>query len=492
MNAAALAVPEEDRAWPVYREALLALDRGQAAKIAALKGLEPEVEGWDDAVRFTADHGPALATARRGAAMENLGFVFSTSIAAEDRDLWPERYDQEQTASEPFGDLLTVAPDTFLVWVQMPHMMELRRLHQLLATDALVAAERSDAGRVNANLAAMLGMAGQLGADGTVIGQLIRAVMFRETIDLTGDLLRRRPELLTQAHLRRLAHAFAAGDTLPRMTLSGERLFFEDTLQRIYTDNGRGDGHLAPGALGLMRVLTVTQATDGSAGDGGSGVSGALFDGPVAGIAMAPLANAAVASRKEMEAAYDRVMDRYEARFATPYWEARRSVEVGDEFRSSRSLRQQIRYLFVSTMVPGFDSAYRVQEDSFARRDGILVALALEVHRGRHGDWPATLGELTPDLLPSVPRDRFTGESLRYRVAGGEVVVYSVGQDLDDDGGLLPEAAADHDPDEFPRERFRTINKRAGIRSYETPDGDWILWHSAPPAEILEGRGPEI
>lgn len=488
MNAAALAVPEEDRAWPVYREALLALDREQATKIAALKGLEPGVEGWDDAVRFIADHGPALATARRAAAMESLGFVFSTSIAAEDRDLWPERYGQEQTAFEPFGDQLTVAPDTFVVWVQMPHMMELRRLHQLLATDAAIAAERSDAGRVNANLAAMLGMAGQLGADGTVIGQLIRAVMFRETIDLTGDLLRRRPELLTQAHLRRLAHAFAAEDTLPRMSLSGERLFFEDTLQRIYTDDGRGDGHLAPGALGLMRVLTdVTQATSGSAGDGGRGVPGTLFDGPAAGIAMGPLANAAVASRKEMEAVYDRVMDRYEARFATPYWEARRSADVGDEFRSSRNLRQQIRYLFVSTMVPGFDSVYRVQEDSFARRDGILVAIALVVHRGRHGDWPATLDELTPDLLPSVPRDRFTGEPLRYRVDGGEVVVYSVGQDLDDDGGVLSEAVPDQDPEQTPRECFRTINTRAGVRSYETPDGDWILWHSAPLAEILEG-----
>ena len=479
MNAEVEAVPEEDRAWPVYREALLAIDREGMRKVSMMKGrgLEPGEAAWDEAARFVDDHGPALATARRAAAMESLGFVFRTTIAAEDRDLWPGRYD-ESTAAVPFSDLLTVAPETFLMAVQTPYVMELQRLHQLLATDAVLAAERGDAERVNANLAAMLGMAGQLGSDGMVLGQLIHAWMVMETVDLTGDVLRRRPELLTQADLRRHAHAFAARDVLPRIHLNGERMAFEDLLQRTYTDDGRGDGHLVPGALRMLRPLGIGDHE--------------VADRPAAEIAMAPLVNAAVASRKDMEAMYDRMMDGYEARFATPYWEARQRAEIGDEFRSSKSFREQVRYAFVNTLVPAFDSVYRMQEDSLARRDGILVALALEAHRRRHRDWPESLDELVPGLLPSVPRDRFTGEPLRYRVAGGEVVVYSVGRDLDDDGGVLPEAAAGEDPDESPRERFRTLNQRTGVRSFEIPDGDWILWHSAPPAEILEGRGSGI
>jgi hypothetical protein len=67
----------------------------------------------------------------------------------------------------------------------------------------------------------------------------------------------------------------------------------------------------------------------------------------------------------------------------------------------------------------------------------LKVLLALERQRLRTGAWPAKLTELTPQLLVSVPEDPFDGKPLRYRVLPGGAVVYSVGPDGKDDGGLV-------------------------------------------------------
>ena len=68
-------------------------------------------------------------------------------------------------------------------------------------------------------------------------------------------------------------------------------------------------------------------------------------------------------------------------------------------------------------------------------RDATEVAIALTLWKRRHGQWPERLEQLVPDLLPAVPPDRADGKPLRYVVRDGQAVVYSIGQDRDDDGG---------------------------------------------------------
>lgn len=65
------------------------------------------------------------------------------------------------------------------------------------------------------------------------------------------------------------------------------------------------------------------------------------------------------------------------------------------------------------------------------------VALALERYRHAHQRWPTDLSELVPAFLPKVPLDTLDGKPLRYRRLADHVVVYSVGHDGKDDGGML-------------------------------------------------------
>jgi hypothetical protein len=63
------------------------------------------------------------------------------------------------------------------------------------------------------------------------------------------------------------------------------------------------------------------------------------------------------------------------------------------------------------------------------------TALAVERYRLKTVSLPASLEGLGPEYLAAVPLDPFTGDPLKYRQLAKGYVVYSVGQDLSDDGG---------------------------------------------------------
>ncbi len=69
-------------------------------------------------------------------------------------------------------------------------------------------------------------------------------------------------------------------------------------------------------------------------------------------------------------------------------------------------------------------------------RNVLVTAIALKRYEMRHHQLPATLEDLTPDLLQTVPIDCMDGEPLRYRPnADGTFLLYSVGENGMDDGG---------------------------------------------------------
>ncbi|GBC98642.1 hypothetical protein HRbin17_01156 [bacterium HR17] len=65
-----------------------------------------------------------------------------------------------------------------------------------------------------------------------------------------------------------------------------------------------------------------------------------------------------------------------------------------------------------------------------------MTAMALRLYRHGHGRYPETLQALVPQYLPAVPTDPFDGKPLRYRRSAKGFKVWSVGEDMKDDGGV--------------------------------------------------------
>lgn len=64
------------------------------------------------------------------------------------------------------------------------------------------------------------------------------------------------------------------------------------------------------------------------------------------------------------------------------------------------------------------------------------TAVAMTRYRLDHGAFPARLADLVPAYLDEVPADPFDGSPLRMTVKDGEWLVYSIGPDGKDDGGV--------------------------------------------------------
>lgn len=72
------------------------------------------------------------------------------------------------------------------------------------------------------------------------------------------------------------------------------------------------------------------------------------------------------------------------------------------------------------------------------------IKVALRRYQARTGKLPATLKELVPDYLPAVPSDPFDGNSFRYRVSRGEEIGWPQEREEAPQGGMpgIPGAAA--------------------------------------------------
>ncbi|HTV43511.1 MAG TPA: hypothetical protein VMF08_23310 [Candidatus Sulfotelmatobacter sp.] len=67
------------------------------------------------------------------------------------------------------------------------------------------------------------------------------------------------------------------------------------------------------------------------------------------------------------------------------------------------------------------------------------VACALERYRLAHGGYPESLEALAPQFIQAIPHDIIDGKPLHYRrTDDGKCMLYSVGWNETDDGGLVP------------------------------------------------------
>jgi hypothetical protein len=81
--------------------------------------------------------------------------------------------------------------------------------------------------------------------------------------------------------------------------------------------------------------------------------------------------------------------------------------------------------------------AYGLSLLDLASLRSAMVLLAAERYRRAHGRWPTAAAELVPAYLKAVPVDPYDGASIRLRPSPDGVIVYSVGEDRQDNGGNL-------------------------------------------------------
>ncbi len=138
---------------------------------------------------------------------------------------------------------------------------------------------------------------------------------------------------------------------------------------------------------------------------------------------------------------FHEVMDRYsELAGLAPREKATRGEEVSealDEELSASKGRHPLAALVLPTMGAAFCAEAHVKAHLRVAR----TALQVEKWRTEHGRWPDSLDEVVPGVWEAPPGDPFSEAPLVYRRTDDGMVVYSVGADGADDGGLSEEEA---------------------------------------------------
>ncbi|MDD3925506.1 MAG: hypothetical protein PHT33_02490 [bacterium] len=109
-------------------------------------------------------------------------------------------------------------------------------------------------------------------------------------------------------------------------------------------------------------------------------------------------------------------------------------------FRGHARLQQAEKKLerdfpFLQEWRAGYSNFYVGAASDTAKLQVTRQALALRCYRLRYGAYPMQLKQLVPACLPELPLDPFTGREYVYRRQKRGFVLYSLGEDLKDDGG---------------------------------------------------------
>jgi len=112
----------------------------------------------------------------------------------------------------------------------------------------------------------------------------------------------------------------------------------------------------------------------------------------------------------------------------------RRPGDTPAEYR--KRLGRELGNILVVLLMPSLRRAPVLQDRCIAKADVAHVAMALAACKAETGKFPDKLPDLTPRYLKTVPPDVFSGKALIYRRQGKGHVLYSVGENRKDDGGV--------------------------------------------------------
>ena len=103
--------------------------------------------------------------------------------------------------------------------------------------------------------------------------------------------------------------------------------------------------------------------------------------------------------------------------------------------KPDQQVGRMIGEVLVTLLIPVINAVSQAEQEQLTRMDVLRLAFAAEVHRRELGVFPAELSKLVPEFLDQIPRDRMSGNPLRYNVVNQNMILYSLGRNGRDDRG---------------------------------------------------------
>jgi len=203
----------------------------------------------------------------------------------------------------------------------------------------------------------------------------------------------------------------------PHINIETERLVFLDTVQRVFTDDEFGGGHLIPD-----RYMAIFEAW--------------TYDDSEARMFALPLTTIGSmfhARRDETICKGNEICDHYnQMSKMTPYEKYANGISDDEIFLSLPFQRYFLIHRTIRSAYPTSEYMYLGE----ALYQATIVTLALKRWRLEKNEYPETLSELiAAGYLDELPMDPYSDKPLVYKKKNDDFILYSVGPNFTDDDG---------------------------------------------------------
>lgn len=456
VNARIDEMPESQRSWPILRQVMIdfkPFPKELGNETREGMELKPSDPKWQELKAWVDSNRQLVPEIRRAAQRPYLGFRYdNTESQRFQYEVWkrhPEQAPDSYATSQPFQAAMEDPAAPRMIGLLIPYLIDSRTLCRFMVLDARIRAGEGDWAGAWASIDAAHRLGYQMLTQSTVIEQLVAVACINLALEEASRVLEKQRPSLTSEKLKQLGamHVFAASADAIRMNTAFEREGFEDIVQYVFTDNGRGDGHLLPRQIN--RIWTWSDAPT-----------------------FLPALAIVHAGRRATLAKYDQLWDEAAKILSLPLYDPRRAQADATVVRMKKDRVEGTRYALICMLMPTFSRCDELARQAMMRQQAARTTLAILGYRAEHGRFPDRLDALRGKDIPSAPIDVYSGDLLRYRVVGDDFLLYSVGENLKDDGGVAhaPASTAPGDEVTLPADH---LPDRSGRNKY---DIDIVLW----------------
>jgi hypothetical protein len=295
---------------------------------------------------------------------------------------------------------------SLLAQTPLPHLANLKKLVLLNQYRAELAIQGGDMEGASKAIETMLGLARTLDNEPCLISQLLRINLLKLAVAALARRVNAGPLSLTETTTLAVAFGRTRTTNLVARGLAGDRA--------IYAPYFR---------MSKKEAARVTQPSK----DGDESVGASLLpcNGPwILG----------VTGFYELDfRCFLKAMETNIATASLPPPENLRAI--GRFARAGEAATKRYRTIS-GLLLSALAGAVGREDEGIAYHRLATTALAVEQFRNQHGRLPKDFEELSPGVLAEVPEDPFTGADLHYCRTEQGYLIYSVGRDRKDDGGL--------------------------------------------------------
>ncbi len=347
----------------------------------------------------------------------------------------------KQASEKPYCWWKRQAKDNVVWAILMPELAKLKDITKIMVWQAKLKAYDGHTEEAFDDLLVCYRTGTHFKGPHILIEQLVGiAIQVLAVKDMRMILCNQKVDSQSLKNLQAKLEDLVAGDTYV-ISYEDEKFCAKDFIQRCYTDNGRGSGHMIPGQLKILD-FELFPGSQGSQSE------------PMLYLAMALVS----ANRSEISREFDKFYSTDEDWAAKTPWQLHKeNVDLEIGFDKWSSLKK-VRYWPVEVFMPGVAKvnarAYRIKADTYAT----LAIIAILRYKQDKGAFPSTLDDLIQaDYLKQLPMDPWSDKPLVYKRTTDGFMLYGVGYNSKDDSGKVAR------------------DDKGKIKPY-ADEGDWVFW----------------